>query len=351
VVLHSPLTSRVARRVLGLRPIEEACTRSVEVCPTTTVAPPPKPLYLEHELDRVTASDTSLEQQWEWLEGTTEYAGVTAYQLPPMWMVDGNLARGRSRFEMNANRERLLPSGTDLPEIVDGAFVSSVSGNVAFAHHIIDNLPTALLGPEFGVPHFVNPPEGLTPQVLAYRRMTDLEHPTVWTAHTKNCWVFRDIFLTDSKVRRLQELRARVAPQLPTPTGGSRVFLHRGDDGQQRAPSNQAEVEAALVAEGWLVLEPIATDLDALLAAISGAEIVMGVEGSHLAHLFYALAPGRTVLALMPPHRFNLLLKDYCDRLDLRFGFHVGVQREDAWEIDLPGLLRLVDRAQRAGPH
>src|SRR5690606_17606470 len=98
---------------------------------------------------------------------------------------------------------------------------------------------------------------------------------------------------------------------------------------------------------GWTVLDAEVATLDELLDALVSADIVAGVEGSQLAHLYYSMRPGKVVLMLMPPDRFNLLYKDFCDRLDLVFGFHVGCTTPAGWEIDLPGLLRLVDLAER----
>lgn len=348
--LHSPLSSRLARRALGDIPIEAACTRSVELSPTIHVPKPPKPLYLDHELDRVIGSDIPMSHQMAWLDGTTEFGGATAFQLPAMWMVDGNLARGRFRYPMSAQRERLLPSAHGLERLREVALSSSVSGNLSFGHHILDNLSTAVVAADFGPPRFVNPPSSLSDHLLDYRRLTELEHPTTWSAHTSGCWVFRDVFLNDAKVARINQLRDRVRPKL-SPAGARRVFLHRGNHGVLRAPRNEAVVEGALADDGWLVLDPMIMDLQDVLNGLAGADIVAGVEGSQLSHLFYAVPTGSTVLVLMPPRRFTLVLKDFCDRLDLRYSFHVGIQDDDHWDVDLAGVRRLVDKADSMGRH
>ena len=46
----------------------------------------------------------------------------------------------------------------------------------------------------------------------------------------------------------------------------------------------------------------------------------------------------------MPPHRFNLLYKDYYDRLGIHFGFHVGIATDARSNIDVDGARTILDR-------
>ena len=310
------------------------------------MAQPPVPVYDEGELARVTSADemSTLPGQLTWLEGTTEFAAATAYQLPPMWMVDGNLSSGRFRWEMNDNRERMVVRRNEAPVISDVAFCSSSYGNRFFGHHLTDILPTALVAGEVGPPHYADPPGRLPVNIGAYRTVCGIEHPSVWTARVERCWVFRDAFLNDSKLARLEAMRSSIASGWGPGGGHERVYVQRGPSGVQRGPSNEATLIEALEADGWMVIDPESMPTEEVARSLFGARIVAGVEGSQLAHAILAVRSGAGVVALMPPHRFNLLYKDYYDRLGIHFGFHVGIATDAGWNVDVDGARTILDR-------
>lgn len=349
VLLHTPLTSRLARRLRGRLDVADVCVRAVEVSPAVRVPPVPAPKYVAAELDRITGCTewSTLEDNLAWLRGTTEFGAAMAYELPPVWFVDGNFARGRFRFEMNTSRERLLVRSGDLPEYDGAAFVSSAFGNRFFGHQLLDDLTTAVLGPLFGDPYYFNRPDGVSEHVKAYRELTKLDHPMAWSGRATRCWVFRDAFLNDSKVDRIRELRQRLATAVPHhDEPARRVFIRRGDIGAQRAPRNEPELERSLADDGWLVLDPLSTPLPELLAAFAGAEIVAGPEGSQLAPVLHAIPIGATLVLLCPPQRFNLYYKEFCDRLGIRLAFHIGLARGEEWDVEIDVVRRLIDSVE-----
>jgi hypothetical protein len=345
----APVSSRVVRRLRGRAPLAEAATAVVEAAPATDVPPPPPPTHDPEELERITAPApySTLEGQMAWLAGTRRYGPAMAYELPPLWFVDGNFARGRVRFEMNAERERLLVRSRDLRTFEGVAFVSSTFANKFFGHQIGDELPAALLGPDFGEPWYVNA-HAPTPHVAGYRRACDVDLPVTWSGFARRCWVFEDAFLNDSKVGRIRELRRRLGATVAPGVPAVRTYVRRGASGGLRAPRNEAEVEAVLAGEGWRIVDPASAALPELLGALAAAPVVVGVEGSNLAHAFYGLRTGAALVPVIPPDRFGLWLKDFADRLGFRFGFHVGRAVADGWEVDIDALRRLVDRAEVA---
>lgn len=341
----SPVRSRVVQKARGRLAVEDFALRTVVAAPATTVAPPPKPTYDDADLARVTGCGalSTLADHWAWLAGTTAYGPSRAFLLPDMWMVDGNLARGRARFEMNTEAERLVVRRRDEARVEGAAFASSSYGNLFFGHGMLDDHVTALLAPDFGDPHFVNPPVSDQAHLAEYRRLADLELPSVWTAPTSGCWVFHDPFLNDSKVARLRELRRRlVEAGGSTEAGPRRVYVRRGADGADRDPRNEQLVCDALAADGWQVLDTTAPAA-VLHATFRRADVVVGVEGSHLAHALLGQPEGAALVELMPPNHFNLVLKDFVDRLGLRLGFHVGTQDDEGWTVDLDAIRRLAD--------
>lgn len=287
---------------------------------------------------------STLRVQFDWLAGTTEFPRAMAYQLPPMWMIDGNLAAGRARWEMNDDRERLLVRRSELAVVRGLAFCSSAYGNRFFGHHLTDDLPLALAAEAFGPPHYANPPDRLPVNIGAYRDVCGIDHPSVWNARVEDCWVFCDAHLTDSKVERLQRMRAAIRSAWGPGYGHERVFVRRGPSGVQRGPGNGEAVIDHLRDDGWVIIDPERMTTAEVARSLFDAELVAGVEGSQLAHAIVAAPTGAGLVPFIPPDRFNLLIKDFADRLGIAYGFHVGVPSETGWDVDLPGALRILDR-------
>lgn len=355
MVRWSPLASRIAQRLRGRLPIEQFVERTVQVAAATPVPPPPRPIYNEEEMRRVTGTDEWLLMavQMEYLAGTQEYGPTVAYRLPPMPMIDGNLARGRRRFEMSTERERLIV-WERLPTLRGHAFASTSFGTKFFAHQVLDNLPTALVAKEFGTPTFVTPPGRRNPHADSYAELLEFDTISQWSAQTEGCWVFHDMFLNDSKLERLQTLRQRLAARHVGATSngsavGRRLMIRRGDSGARRAPVNELVLAEHLSAGGWTVIDHTTMDVDDLSIMLAAAEVVVSVEGSHLTHAICALPAGAAVVVLMPPARFTLILRDFFDRLGISFGFHVGVPRDDGtWAVEVDAVERIVERTVRA---
>lgn len=349
-LVASPLASRLVQRLGGRVAQDVGALRVVEAAPAVRVAAPPPPVFEEAEVNRVTgvAPPSTFAEQRRWLEGTTGYGASHAYQLPPMWLVDGNAARGRFRWEFSEQRERLVSRSTDVPTLRDVALVSTVYGTTYFGHNVTDDLPLTLLGSAYGEPCFVDPPGGGHGQIAGYRRSLGMEHPSHWNARLEGCWAFHDPYLNDSKVERLEALRARLADEVGKPPApGRRVYLTRGTAGSARAPHNEAQLEVTLRDDGWDVVDPRTAPLHELHRLLAGADVVAGVEGSQLAHAVLASPRGTAMVLLMPPDRFNLLLKDFCDRLGIRLGFHVGVPGAGGWRVDVDGMRRVIERLDR----
>jgi hypothetical protein len=77
------------------------------------------------------------------------------------------------------------------------------------------------------------------------------------------------------------------------------------------------------------------------------ANIVIGVEGSHLSHSIYPIKDGGSIIVLQPPNRFSMVLKDFTDCLDMNFGFLVGTEKEGGnFEINIQRLDELIDKVE-----
>ncbi len=64
------------------------------------------------------------------------------------------------------------------------------------------------------------------------------------------------------------------------------------------------------------------------------ARVVIGVEGSALNHVHYAMADGSCLLALQPPHRFTNVQRDRCSAMGMRYGIYVCLPHEQGFYVD-----------------
>jgi capsular polysaccharide biosynthesis protein len=108
--------------------------------------------------------------------------------------------------------------------------------------------------------------------------------------------------------------------------------------------TNEPAVAAALSARGFKILDPMRLQAAELVQACANAQIVVGIEGSHLAHGIVAMRRGGTLVALQPPARFSSIWKGICEGRDLRYAFAVGHPQGQDFSIDIDALNRLLDR-------
>jgi capsular polysaccharide biosynthesis protein len=91
------------------------------------------------------------------------------------------------------------------------------------------------------------------------------------------------------------------------------------------------------------VVDPQHQSAAEIVATIRGARIVVGVEGSHLAHGLFSMAPEGTLLVLQPPYRFNNVHKDYTDCMDLKYAFILGDACEGGFSMSMNNLNKTLD--------
>jgi capsular polysaccharide biosynthesis protein len=112
--------------------------------------------------------------------------------------------------------------------------------------------------------------------------------------------------------------------------------------------TNEPAVAKALQARGFTILDPAQLRAAELVEACLDTDVVVGVEGSQLAHGIAAMRRGGTVITLQPPARFSSIWNGICEGAGLRYGFVVGHAQGSVFSIDIDGLNRLIDRVRPA---
>jgi len=146
------------------------------------------------------------------------------------------------------------------------------------------------------------------------------------------------------KRERLLRLRALAKPYgSANPAPG--VMLLRGQGGANRKLVNESEIADLARDRGFTVLDPAITDAEEILRVCTGVKIVLGVEGSQLTNGMLWMDARGTLVALQPPQRFCVVLKDWCDAIGSRYAFVVGHESGPTeFSIDPDGVRRLLDR-------
>lgn len=139
--------------------------------------------------------------------------------------------------------------------------------------------------------------------------------------------------MTSHRRARLAQLRNRLHDG-EGPQRGHGVFLRRRGGGAARVLINEEEIERILATLGFEIIDPANDPAETIMIRCRDASIVVGVEGSGLAHGLLGCAPDAAFVVLQHPHRFNNVWKDFTDALGMRYAFLVGEGSREAFRVD-----------------
>jgi Glycosyltransferase 61 len=340
-----PLSSRVLGKLGASRSLEQAASRSWVVGPAVETASAPARVD-DADLARITAcpNGRTIEHNVALARGgRTVHLETRAHELR-----DASIAGGHV-FAPGL----FMPLGDEPAPWVarkpgrhfDSALLTTTPyGAMYFGHWIVECLPLAMLAKQLGesaVSTITRP----SPNQRGYLALLDLREETVEDASFERLVIVEDIGQNDDKLARFHAMRSaarRTLGQGHRPGAG--VFFLRGASGERRLLANEAELAEIAARKGLEVMRPQDVPSKRIVEASLDAPIVVGVEGSQLLNGFPWLAPGGTMLALMPPQRFDLILKGPCDALDITFSILVGDARgERDFHIDPAAFERRLD--------
>lgn len=353
--LNLPRLRRQCRRaVAGLRlDMARVADRTWQVCPPHTHTARPA-LHPDGALARVTA--LSPFRQWPQERPLIDGGSVTlrptmAYEFRRADLVAGMLYAGPMQRAIGVQPSPFWLSGLDEPvSMREAQLVTTWSGAVFFGCLLLDDFPLELLG-DGDVPRLSaqGKPSG---HEADYRELLGLGPKRVHDqVHIDRLVLHDDPPYNPSKSERYRALCERLRRAVaglpggvPAHDPGPRVYLRRGLSGQRRLLANEPELEAALLAQGFLVLDPMTMTAAEIARAMLGARCVVSVEGSQISHAIFALADEASIVVLQPPDRFCLQYKEFADAMGHHFAFTVGEPRDGGFATDIDELLRLLDR-------
>jgi capsular polysaccharide biosynthesis protein len=266
-------------------------------------------------------------------------------------LLDGSLYAGGYRHELrHANQRRRIgfnPSGA-AAEIERAAMVSTCAGTTWWGHWVEDEVPMQMLAEKFAAPVAFNRPEYR--DECAYRQVFGIAEPKrLDVAHFHELLLLEDFAQNPNKTKRYRALRHRLAR---LPAGHERVYLRRGSTGVRRSLVNEAEVMQRLEGLGFKTVDVATNSAQDIIKSCRGAEVVVSIEGSHLAPLLYLMGDFATLVILNPPHQVHTTVADIGVFCGLTSGMFVcepeGDTRTD-FRADQDELARFIEDAVTFG--
>lgn len=338
-----PFTHRIRKRLSLDAPLSRSAKETVVVAEAES-AVRTKAACLPDQIDRVKGvqKETTLQQELDRISATpVRHEATMAYRLGEAVLIGGALYAGRSCHQMLKDRPPLA-AWVDA-RIDRAALVGTPSSDVFFGHFLRDDSATILLAQEFGQafrPRSRHHAKWKHP--ADYFSMMGIGVTETGDARIGDAWVFSDIGMTRNRCARFRSLRQRLRAR-PVDRAGHGVFLVRGSSGHRRALRNEGAIAEGLAARGFEIVDPERETAETIVRKLSGARVVVGVEGSGMAHAFLNVADDGALLTIQPPCRFNNIYKEFTDMMGMGYGFVVAKGDQAEFEADLDEILRTVE--------
>ena len=333
----APTFARAKAKLRGRKSIEEFCSERLVIAPGET-SPRTQAIFLPDELDRVTGVRRPGDVD-QVRAGTSIHLPTIAYRLRDATIADGAVYTRNGFENVSAQRRKPIIAGSAI-EIDEAQLCGDISSDVFFGHWLLESLGKELLADERGM-QSINMTNSLRVHESGYRNLLGMPGRIVTRARVRDLWLVDDRGYNSSHVERLAALRARLRDAVPG-AGSGLVFMGRGRTGVKREMLNAAEIAEIVVKRGGVVIEPEAMAAADIAAALTGARIVVAVEGSAFAHAQLALAKGSALVIIQPPDRFNSIHKRLADLSGLHVGLAVGVARPGGFYLEPDRFSRLL---------
>ncbi|TDD94738.1 glycosyltransferase family 61 protein [Flavobacterium cellulosilyticum] len=325
--------------------LESLAVKSWEIEPgNITISP--KAFFLDGQLDRIT--HTEFENPISiMLGGATKNEPTRAYMLKNTWMIDGSIYKDLHRFVFHhcsklSTRKYFFPPIIIDTEIDNASIYNSYNGNYYFYSWLVDDCPLYQLAASVGDP--------VTTNIFAFSHTPEYENALEMNPiRTNAAFMKKAIFFDDNwcnnigKHERFSANRNKLLSRFPGISHPG-VFILRRDSGDIRIMINEMEIAEKLRDKyGFRIVDVTTQTATEIISACVGAKILIGIEGSQMAHGFVVLQPGASVIMLQPPYRFVGAMKVITDMEDINYGFIVGIPKEQGFYINFEEVERTME--------
>ncbi|AGT11070.1 glycosyltransferase family 61 protein [Paracoccus aminophilus] len=303
-------------------------------------------LALSGQIDRIRSSIfASLPETIEALtrDGTASEGPTMGWRFRNVDLVDGVLYGRGAEMHLRARQNRLGLAFRPR-QSASGALYETWTTNRWFGSWLMDELLTWPLAQATGAAFRTGAAPQLGGHAARYEEILGVVPRRIQgDVHFDELILFGDLANNRGKWTRQRQLREKLLQgrQLTSVPG---VFLLRGTGGDLRLLLNERQLAERLAAErGFLVLDPMVSTVDEIVAACGAAKAIVGVEGSQLVHGIISAPAGAAIVPIQPPDRVAATLKQISDRLDQRFGLLVAEGHETAFTLDWKDLAATLD--------
>jgi hypothetical protein len=342
-----PLTGRLRARLSRAQPIWSRAAEKIELAPADESLGFPV-IALPDEFERIIDVNplSTFAREQEYIAAPRINHGPTiGYRFENAILADNTLyASGLLEVARSGNKRAVLVGPYD--EYDEAQLCAHSPSNIYFGHWLRDAMAMELLADLRGLKglSYVRKPWLHEP---GYREIMNLPGLPVSFALVRSLWTIDDRGLNAAWIQRFRELRRRVR-NAAAGGGPTRVFLARGRSGESRELLNAPAVSEALMARGFVSIEPEALSPIQIVNSLASAKIVVSVEGSALNHAQFALPSNAAILVIQPPNRFTAFHKQLADFSGIRFGYVVADTALDGFTLAPDRLLRTLDLIEAA---
>jgi hypothetical protein len=340
----APYQRLLARIFAGSKNYQEVSYKSSILYPNETKLSSPA-IYLEGQLDKITGfiEGVTLEIERKRLSASMkEHKATIAYHIHDALVLDGYVYKGSMKHALVATSESFFKR--KVTEYTSKAVLAcTFCGNSFFSHWMIDDLTLTLAAQELGEA-IATPREPYTHEP-DYLNLFGIQTRQVTQLKCGELLVIDDVGQNSFKRQRYESLRSSLKKLTPL-EANSGIMIRRGKSGVSRIMTNEDEVAQFLQTRGFSIVDPQNMSAQEIVRKMLGAKIIVGTEGSHMAHGLFTMADCGTIINLQPPYRFHGLFKDFTDCLDMRYAFVVGNDAPGGFTIDLEELARTLDKVE-----
>lgn len=275
--------------------------------------------------------------------GSATSAPVTLCRFENAMLLDGDLFLPGARLRVRGGRSHRLFVGS-LEETDRAALASTQLGCTFFGHWLLDDLPRYSSLQDLAAEPFV---------VAAAASAHQHQYLAAFGLSTRvlgNCWikdlsVFEESTMQSFRAQQLARLSSTLRDGRQNRAAHAGVMLLRGGSGRRRILVNEQSLAELLAARGFCIIDPMRSSVADIVSVCADAPVVVGVEGSHMAHAVLAMAPGTAFVTIQPPFKFDNTCKPYCDALAVKYAFTVGTAVEQGFQIEPDRVLRMIGKA------
>lgn len=331
-------------RLLGVRKTyKNLCDKEWIISPSEKFISRPA-ICLDGELEKVKENSKDFARSLRDLQGgPSEHLPTIAYQLSNIQIFNGYVYKGAMKYPCTTARESLLDfSRTE--SFPEAALTCTLTSNRYFCHWMTDALPLTLAAQQLA--EAITTSQKMTDHQIEYSHILN-----IYSTSVRKAWIKKLILIEDKGQNKYKReryncirsiLRALSSDRIEKESEG--VMLLRGSSGVSRLLVNELEIAEYLSSQGFDIIDPQKTSARELATRTLGAKVIAGVEGSQLAHGLFTMKEGGVILTFQPPNRFISLYKGYTDGLGLQFGYIVGNQVSNGFEISLDHLKMTLEK-------